>query len=257
MIVDAHTHIAEAGRHGPFGLDASADALVRAMDDAGVDVSIVLPLPGVASNEFVQREAARHPARLVPLYCPDFTVPGETLNKLDRAAQRQRLHGLKIHPRVQGVVPTDPVVREVFAWASEQGVTTLVDVFPWGPSLDDERIHPLAYHRVAIEFPRLKLVLAHAGGYKVLEAFLVAKANPNVFLDLSLTFAYFRDTSVATDLAFAAGRLPAGRVLYGSDFPDVRFADYLTTVREQTAGLDAGRADALFGGTARSLYQLD
>jgi len=257
MIVDAHTHIAEAGRHGPFGLDASADALVREMDEAGVDVSIVLPLPGVASNEFVRREAARHPTRLVPLYCPDFTVPGETLDKLDRAAQEQRLHGLKIHPRVQGVAPTDSVVREVLAWAGEHDVTILFDVFPWGPSLDDERIHPLAYHRLAIDFPGVKLVLAHSGGYKVLEAFLVAKANANVFLDLSLTFAYFRNTSAATDLAFAAGRLPAGRVLYGSDFPDVRFADYLQTVREHVAALDAVRADALFGETARSLYQLD
>ena len=108
-----------------------------------------------------------------------------------------------------GVAPTDLVVREVLAWASQHGVTTMFDVFPWGPSLDDERIHPLAYHRVASEFPDLKLVLAHSGGYKVLESFLVAKANPNVFLDLSLTFAYFRNTSAATDLAFTAGRLPA------------------------------------------------
>src|SRR6185295_9719972 len=117
------------------------------------------------------------------------------------------VHGLKIHPRVQGVTPADPVVRDVLTWASEHGVTVVVDLFPWGSSLDDARTHPLAYHRVANEFSKLKLVLAHSGGYKVLDAFMVAKANPNVFLDLSLTFAYFRNTSVSTDLAFAAGRL--------------------------------------------------
>ena len=256
MIVDAHTHIAEAGRHGPFDLEATAEALVREMDAAGVDVSVVIPLPGVASNEFVYRETARFPSRLAPLYCPDFRVPGETLAKLDRFAGAHPVHGLKIHPRVQGVTADDPVVRDVLAWASEHRVTTVVDLFPWGSSLDDARIHPLAYHRVANEFSNLKLVLAHAGGYKVLETFMVAKANPNVFLDLSLTFAYFRNTSVATDLAFAAGRLPAGRVLYGSDFPDVHFEDYLRTVREHTAQLDPARTHALFGDAARSLFQL-
>lgn len=254
MIVDAHTHIAESGRHG--ARDASADALVREMDAAGVDVAIVLPLPGMASNEFVVRETARFPSRLVPLYCPEFQIPRDTLGRLERAAADRPLHGLKIHPRVQHVTVADPVVRDVLAWASEHRVPVVIDVFPWGPSVDDSRIHPFAYHQIARDLPELKLILAHAGGYKVLEAFLVAKANPNVILDLSFTFTYFRGASVAADLAFVMSRLPAAQTMYGSDFPDVPFAEYLQVVREHAAQLDATRLRSVFGETARALFGL-
>jgi predicted TIM-barrel fold metal-dependent hydrolase len=256
MIVDAHTHIAESGRHGPFGFEASAERLIGEMDQAGVDFSIVIPTPGVASNEFVQREAARFPSRLASLYCPDFEAPRDTVAKLEHFVRDHRTVGLKIHPRLQGVTVADSVVKDVLAWACANSMPVVFDVFPWGPELDDDRIHPLAYHGIARELPDLKLVLAHSGGYKVLEAFLVAKSNPNIFLDVSFTFAYFRGASAAADLAFVCGRLPVGRVIYGSDFPHVHLGEYLRTVREQTAGLVETNARALFGESACSLFRL-
>ena len=83
---------------------------------------------------------------------------------------------------------------------------------------------------------------------------MVAKANANVVLDVSLTLRYFPGTSAERDLAFACRRLPAGRVIYGSDFPNIGIDESLQTAREVLTGLSEEQRAALFGGTARRLF---
>jgi predicted TIM-barrel fold metal-dependent hydrolase len=155
---------------------------------------------------------------------------------------------------VQGVTVDDGVVRDVLCWADERGLPVLFDVFPFGKSFDDIATHPLAYHRVAQERPGLKLILAHAGGYKLLEAFMVAKSNPNVFLDLSFTPVYFKKSSLADDCRFVSSRLPAGRTLYGSDFPHVRFDESLENARMLFTNSEDAVQVEVFGKAAARLF---
>lgn len=256
MTVDCHTHIFESGHGGPFDLPASAGDLVREMDVHHVDLSIVLPLPGVATNEFVHQQCALFPERLVGLYTPEFERPAETLTKMETFFQHYHPCGLKIHPRWQRVTVNDSVVREALAWAGEHNLPVLFDLFPHGEELDNPLLHPLAYHRLAQEMPNLRMILAHSGGYKVIETFLVAKSNPNVFLDISFTPLYFRGSSVASDLAFVCQRIPVGRILYGSDFPNIRFGDSLQAAYNLTADLNDAAKATLFGGAALELFRL-
>jgi predicted TIM-barrel fold metal-dependent hydrolase len=254
MIVDCHTHLFEAGRGGPFGLPASASDLVRHMDEQQVDVSLVLPLAGIAGNEFVHRQCAASSGRLVGLYNPDFTAPGETIRKMENFFDQYSPRGLKVHPRYQGVTVKDTVVTEVFHWAQERDVVILIDVFLHGPSLDNPDLHPIAYHGVAQRMPSLKMILAHAGGYKLMEGFIVAKSNPNVYLDVSFTPAYFQGSSVADDCGFLCRRLPAGRVLYGSDFPYVPFAESMEHARRFMTGAGELLRNEFWGDSAAALF---
>ena len=256
MIIDCHTHIFEAGRGGPFNLPSGADDLVREMDAHGVDISVVLPLPGVASNEFVQKECARHPDRLIPLYNPEFDTPTATVHKMDQFFGVYKSNGLKIHPRNQSVSIDDEVVLDVLHWASENGLPVLFDVFPWGKSLDNLALHPLAYHRVAQKLPNLRIILAHAGGYKLMEAYMVAKSNPNVFLDISFTPLYFKGSSLVSDCGTVCGLLPPGRVLYGSDFPSVRYGDSLNAARQLLANVADQITDEIMGKAAVRMFGL-
>ena len=253
MIVDAHTHIFESGE-APGGIPASAEDLIREMDEAGVDVSVVIPLPGMASNEFVRTECRRFPDRLVALYTPDFMAGTETVKTMAQVHQEKGLRGLKIHPRLQGVTVEDPAVRDVLGWAEEAGTTVVFDVFPFGPTVDDPRLLPMAYVRVARELPHLRLVLAHAGGHRPLDAFLAAKACSNISLDVSFTFQYYEGTSVPADLAFVCRRLPSGQLAYGSDFPQMGVASYLERVRAAVAGMPEPQQRDLFGETSRRLF---
>jgi predicted TIM-barrel fold metal-dependent hydrolase len=99
-------------------------------------------------------------------------------------------------------------------------------------------------------------VLGHAGGYRLHEAFMVAKSNPNVFLDISFTPVYFRNSSLAADCAFVCQRLPPGRVVYGSDFPHVPFGESLTTIDSLLDGIDSGARGAIMGAAACRLYAI-
>jgi predicted TIM-barrel fold metal-dependent hydrolase len=257
MIVDCHTHIFEAGRGGPFDIPCGAEDLVRQMDEHKVDVSIVLPLPGDATNEFVHKECCRFPDRLVGLYTPEFDVPAETLARMESFFEQYSARGLKIHPRRQGVSVEQPLVRQTLAWAAKRAIPVLFDVFPFGPSLGDFATYPVAYHKVAQELPDLKMVLAHAGGYRLMDAFIVAKSNPGVHLDLSFTPVYFKGSSIAADFGFLCKRMPAGRILYGSDFPSVPFADSLEASMLFLEGVDSEKRRQVMGQAAADLFGIN
>jgi predicted TIM-barrel fold metal-dependent hydrolase len=256
MIVDCHTHIYETGSGGPFGLPSGAADLVREMDAAGVDLSLILPLSGMAGNEFVMDACASFPDRLAALYNPDFTEPGKTIPKMQSFFDVHAPKGLKVHPRLQGVTVRETIMLEVLHWAEERAMPVLFDAFQFGPSLDDDAMRPMAYHAVAQKLPGLKMVLAHSGGFRILEAFMVAKSNPNVFLDLSFTPAYFQGSSVAADCGFLCRRLPPGRVFYGSDFPFVPFGESIQHARRTIGDLDADAGREFWSGGAARLFGL-
>ncbi|MBI5477260.1 MAG: amidohydrolase family protein [Deltaproteobacteria bacterium] len=241
-------------KQNPYPRPGGADDLVRDLDANGLDAAIVIPLPGSASNDFVWRECERHAGRLLPLYTPDLGDPAHALAAMDAFFRDRRPRGLTIHPRMQKVTPADPAVAQVMRWADDHEVPVVFDVFPFGDDVDDQRLWPLAYHRLAREFPGVTMVLAHSGGFRALDGFMVAKANANVVLDVSLTLRYFPDTSAERDLAFACRRLPAGRVIYGSDFPNIGIDESLHTAQEKLTGLSDEQRVALFGGTARRLF---
>jgi predicted TIM-barrel fold metal-dependent hydrolase len=256
MIVDCHTHIFEAGRGGPFNFPAGAEDLMRLMDEHGIDMSVVLPLPGVASNEFVYRECERFGDRLAPLYTPEFDAPGETVARMEAFFERFSPKGLKIHPRWQNVTVEDTPVLDVLGWAADRDVPVLFDVFAFGPSLGKMATYPIAYHNVAQKLPKLRMVLAHSGGYRVMEAFLVAKSNAGVHLDISFTPVYFKGSSVASDCGFLCQSLPAGRVLYGSDFPYIRVPDSLEAASRICACLDENARREVMGDAAARFFRL-
>lgn len=255
MIVDAHTHIHEPGM-ASARRPASTEALLQEMDTAGVDHALVIPLPGVASNEYVQRECARHADRLTGLYTPEFDQPAETVTKLQRFAETYPLTAVKIHPRVQGVSVEDALVRDVLDVLHERRTPVLFDCFPHGKDIANPPLLPAAYQEPAQRLAALPIVLAHAGGHKVLDAFHLVKAASNVVLEASFTLMYYRGASVERDLAFVIGNLRPGRIMYGSDFPSWGIGEYLEAMRRLTADLPPENAEAFFSGTARHVYRL-
>lgn len=84
---------------------------------------------------------------------------------------------------------------------------------------------------VLSEINDVPVVLMHSGGARALEAFLLADACPNVFLDTSFSVPYYMDSTIEQDLAFAYKRIGVERVLFGSDFPYISFEDALSKTR--------------------------
>jgi predicted TIM-barrel fold metal-dependent hydrolase len=113
---------------------------------------------------------------------------GEVRRLLDEL----RLDGIKVHPPHQGFAANAYLdgldgLRALYAGCQERCVPVMVhtgtSVFPGARSrLGD----PMAVDDVAVDFPELRVVMAHCGRplwYD--EAFFVARRHPNVWVDLS------------------------------------------------------------------------
>lgn len=252
LVIDAHVHVTRDGAWFGSALDASEDRLLREMDQAGLDGALLIPVFGVADEDFVAQVCRRHPDRLAGLGMLDLGRPLPLADQVLRARQELGLVGLKVHPRMQGIVPGDLRLAPALDQAGRLGMPVMFCT-NLGPSQAFlEEMTPLRYDALAKRHPETTFILAHAGVHRVLDAFWVAKSNPNVYLDISMVLSYLRGFSVCRDILLVAKRLDR-KVIYGSDFPEQALDDYHRLAR---AGLqEVGGCDfhAIFGGNILKL----
>lgn len=218
-IFDSHTHIYPDAAGGFWRQPSDADALIAAMDDAGVSKAAVIAIAPHISTETVCKAIAAHADRLVPVGSVDPRDSG-ALAAIDRAVQDLGVRAIKLHPRLQGIQFEDlemlvPIAKRCAA----ADVPLIVCSFCGGRELFRSRTLELC-HELAVASPETALVMAHAGGHRPMDALMVLKANGNVHVDLSFSPLYFADSSVQQDLEFLVRKADPRRVLFGSDFPE-------------------------------------
>jgi predicted TIM-barrel fold metal-dependent hydrolase len=172
--------------------------LLRQMDADDVErvglINYVSPdVMGFTSdvNAWMMNYASADPSRLIPFGSvhPAFTDDpgGETDRVIEMGAR-----ALKIHPphqlfRANAYQGTLPGLAEIYrrAEAAEVPVTihTGTSVFPGARSRFGD---PMDVDDVAIDFPKLTILLAHGGRPIWMEAaFFVVRRHPNVYLEVS------------------------------------------------------------------------
>src|SRR5207237_290224 len=132
-----------------------------------------------------------------------------------------RLDAIKIHPPHQELAPDAyrngacPALAFVYEACQERGTPVMfhtgTSVFPGARSRLGE---PMLIDDVAVDFPDLRIILAHAGRpLWADQAFFLARRHPNVRLDLS--------GIPPKKLLLALPRLEeiADKVLWGTDWP--------------------------------------
>lgn len=178
---------------------ARPEELLGLMDAEGVEraalINYVAPEvmgfePSV--NDWVARYVRGHEDRLVAVGSVHPRISkdpsGETMRLFDDLGIRM----LKIHPPHQlfaadAYRSTEPGLAAIYETAERAGrpvmIHTGTSVFP---GARNRFADPMAADDVAVDFPRLRIVLAHAGRplYTETAAFL-ARRHPNVMLDLS------------------------------------------------------------------------
>lgn len=144
------------------------------------------------SNDFVAEYVREDPARLIAIgsVLPTHPHPGEEVRRL---VTRLGIRGLKVHPPHQLFAPNGyvdgsaPGLRAIYAAAEELGVPVIVhtgtSVFPRARNRFGQ---PLLVEDVAVDFPKLTLVLAHGGRpLWTAEAMFLARRFERVFLEVS------------------------------------------------------------------------
>lgn len=136
---------------------------------------------------------------------------------LPRAAEAG-LWGIKIHTYLHEVGPAERrAAVDLGAAAAAQGLVPVV-CGAYGTAWLGERFGlPVAAQLVReVDGP---VVLAHAGGLHVMEAFLVADEQPRLVLDFSFSPMYWRGSRLDQDFAWVLGKLGPGQAVLGSDRP--------------------------------------
>ena len=235
MIVDVHTHVWEHPCH--IGESFIADA--KAVSGAGykdiavdldrhweavqaVDRAIVLGFRArhvgvLVPNEYVAEYVARHPEKLIG-FCSVDPQDSDALEQLDHAVQSLCLRGLKMGPIYQNVAATDPRFRRILKRAEEHRIPLLIHqgtTFCSDVSL--EIANPIQLQPLAIEFPRLIIVIAHLGHPWINETLVLIRKHRNLYADISAL--YYRPWQFYNALVAAMEYGVLHRLLLGSDYP--------------------------------------
>jgi predicted TIM-barrel fold metal-dependent hydrolase len=227
VVIDIHTHITENGKWFNTSFDASEDALLKQMDDAKIDKSVLLPIYNFISNGFIAKSVKRHPDRFIGFGCLSVNSWKKDLNEILELG----LKGIKFHPRIQHETIAQWEERGVLSEIEKAGIPLLVCGWQQTSSAiaDMQNIQPIQIDRIAKKYKDLKIVMAHLGGHKFWDAFFCARSNPNIYLDCSYFFDFFRRTSIEDDFWTIFKKIDE-KIIFGTDFPEVNskaYKDYL------------------------------
>ncbi len=176
----------------------SPRAFLRHLDAVGVDraalINYVAPeVMGLTPevNQFVAEYVKEDPARLIS--CGSIH-PRHTTNVLADVEQIVRLgiRMIKIHPPHQLLYPNEYLsgVKELeilYRAAEANGIPVMIhtgtSIFPGARNKFGD---PIYVDDVAVDFPKLKILLAHGGRPLWMEtAFFLVRRHANVYLDIS------------------------------------------------------------------------
>jgi uncharacterized protein len=189
----------------------------------GVDTVADGDAPGKPSNEEIAELAAEHADVLIPFASVDPARGADAVARARRLAGGGVVRGFKFHPNLQGFFPDDRAVYPLYEVLQEHGMVALFHSGHTGVGAGTrggggvrlKYSNPMHVDDVAVDFPDLKIILAHPSFPWQDEALSVALHKPNVHIDLSgWSPKYFPPSLVQH-----ANTLLKNKMLFGSDFP--------------------------------------
>lgn len=205
IVIDSHAHL----KHGDAArTEYSPEAIVRTMDAAGIQKSVVFAMSTTTKRSIEMAEAAvkKYPDRLIPyVYAlPNYERP--VLREIEEAVAARGFRGIKIH--VGECTLADYVIDPVLKLAGKRSVPCLIDL---GGRYADAQ-------RMLEAFPETTIIIAHMGRYlcadgRLIDQFIdLAEKNRNCLLDVS-------GVVLLPKVEDAARRIGSHRLLWGTDGP--------------------------------------
>jgi hypothetical protein len=214
VITDCHIHIQPLHIFRPQALELmkkrrsnfeqiaefsrSPKSFLKYLDVAGVDRAVLINYvaPDVIGfteevNQFIADYVKADPKRLIscgglhPRQSRDIAADIEQVLRL-------KLRMIKIHPPHQLLFPNDYLngvkeLENIYHAAEANGIPVMfhtgTSIFPGARNRYGD---PIFIDDVAVDFPKLKIILAHGGRPLWMQtAFFLLRRHPNVFLDIS------------------------------------------------------------------------
>jgi len=276
MIIDVHTHLFAAdvrqNREHYFSAEpafrllyespkskiVSAEETISAMDEDGVDVSVIFGFPwknidtARRNNDAVADAVARHPGRLVGFCCLDPASDGA-----DKEAERCLDAGLAgvgelaFYGSGIGESALDRL-SPLMALCREREVPVMIHTNePVGHRYPGKTPNTLAeIYRLVTRFSENRIILAHWGAGLFFYTLLkkeVSESLRNVWVDTAASPFLYRPEIYA----LAARLFGVEKILFGTDFPLLRPGRYFQEIAE--SGISDDDRKSILGDNARRL----
>jgi predicted TIM-barrel fold metal-dependent hydrolase len=249
VIIDAHCHLWEAkiltpmiinwfnrrakrwGGDPSLLIDGTADRLIREMDEAGIDKSVVLALDyefvrkegltGREYNDYVSQQFQKYPDRLIGFCGIDPRRGKGAIRELERCVGDLGFRGVKLWP-LTGFYPDYLAFYPFYELLEELGVPVLCHTGRGPPNTYLKHSQPVYVDTIAVDFPRIPIIMAHMGIPWTQEAIGVAAKNPNVYVDISSLQRLFNQAPATLFRILSEAKQMCNgvrKILFGSDWP--------------------------------------
>jgi len=264
---------------------------LKEMDATGVDIQIISPSimqqctysvePEEAikmdrlGNDRVAEDVARHPDRLVGLGSLPLHDVALSAAELERCVRDLKLRGVIISSQINDVELGDARLRPF--WAKAEALGAVIFIHPSGntdPRMKKHRLmitvgqpleeayamSSLVYEGVMDQFPKLKILVAHGGGYL---PFYTGRhdndyrygRSPHLKGDFSSYLPrFFYDTVLFNPdmLEFLATKVPMSHLMLASDYPfaEKQPVEYVRRAKK----ISKKDQDAILGTNAAKLF---
>lgn len=212
------------GDHNPEEF-FNTGSLIAALDEAGVDIGVLLPLRAESygwrvTNEYVMERVAEAPERLIG-FAGVSPNTHDASKELIYAIEQLHMRGLKLHPPMQMFDPGDPVCFPIYEALQHYGLPVLFHTGSGPSQLSDRYSNPHLVDEVAVHFPALKIIMAHAGRFWYQETLTMMRRHPNIYIDISANVGKATGYGLLVALLVAVKEVVGGldRVLFASDYP--------------------------------------
>ena len=174
-------------------------------------------------NEEIAEVARANADVLIPFASIDPHKGRRGVDEARRLIADHGVRGFKFHPNVQAFFPNDRLAYPLYEVIEEAGLPALFHTghsgvgsgLPGGGGIRLKYSNPIHVDDVAVDFPTLKIVLAHPSFPWQDEAISIAMHKPQVYIDLSgWSPKYF-----PPQLVHYANTLLRDQVLFGTDYP--------------------------------------
>ncbi|PTX04986.1 amidohydrolase family protein [Pararhodobacter aggregans] len=176
-------------------------------------------------NEEVAQICAENDDILIPFASIDPWKGKVGVREARRLVRDFGVKGFKFHPTMQGFYPNDRMAYDLYEAIQDEGAIALFHTgqtgvgsgMRGGMGMRLKFSNPMYLDDVAVDFPDLKIILAHPSFPWQEEALSVATHKPNVYIDLSgWSPKYFPPI-----LMQYANTMLRKKMLFGSDWPAI------------------------------------
>lgn len=234
---------------------------IRHMDAADVDIVLVpsakmcsyrtSQLIWDVSEEEVVAVSDQAPGRIYGLFGINPREGMTGVKRLEHWVKNGPFVGAHLHTYGYGIPVNHRRYYPFYAKCVELGVPVVMQIGHSAESMPSEMGRPILVDDIALDFPELTIVAAHTGWPWIEELTALAWKHKNVYIGTSAHHPKYWDPALVK-FANSRGR---GKVVYGTDYPVMDYADSLAAVAELPLRDEARQL--LIEGTMRKIFAFD